>query len=155
MENHLLPRIKPRIYGKWRGIVAVGKDPEGKGRIKVKVPALFGFRVLDAWAYPVLPPQFVGVDIGTTGKLQFDWEQTTGQNVTIGPNLPASCIEPWTLSPSVNNSMSVGEGQSIRKKLAQIVPVEPASWEIPVGTGVWVEFEGGDPDKPIWTGFWK
>jgi uncharacterized protein involved in type VI secretion and phage assembly len=25
----------------------------------------------------------------------------------------------------------------------------------PIGTGVWVEFEGGDPDYPIWTGcFW-
>jgi len=23
----------------------------------------------------------------------------------------------------------------------------------PVGAGVWVEFEGGDPDHPIWTGF--
>ena len=24
-----------------------------------------------------------------------------------------------------------------------------------IGSGVWVEFEGGDPDKPIWTGcFW-
>lgn len=22
----------------------------------------------------------------------------------------------------------------------------------PIGTGVWVEFEGGDPEKPIWTG---
>jgi Type VI secretion system/phage-baseplate injector OB domain len=22
----------------------------------------------------------------------------------------------------------------------------------PIGTGVWVEFEGGDPQKPIWTG---
>lgn len=24
----------------------------------------------------------------------------------------------------------------------------------PVGAGVWVEFEGGDPDYPIWTGGW-
>ncbi len=24
----------------------------------------------------------------------------------------------------------------------------------PVGAGVWIEFEEGDPDKPIWTGSW-
>ena len=24
----------------------------------------------------------------------------------------------------------------------------------PVGAGVWIEFEQGDPDYPIWTGFW-
>ena len=24
----------------------------------------------------------------------------------------------------------------------------------PTGAGVWVEFEGGDPDLPIWTGSW-
>jgi len=24
----------------------------------------------------------------------------------------------------------------------------------PIGTGVWIEFEHGDPNKPIWTGCW-
>ena len=28
-------------------------------------------------------------------------------------------------------------------------------WSIPqIGTGVWVEFEQGDPDHPIWSGCW-
>lgn len=28
-------------------------------------------------------------------------------------------------------------------------------WAIPqIGTGVWVEFEQGDPDYPVWTGCW-
>jgi len=28
-------------------------------------------------------------------------------------------------------------------------------WSIPqIGTGVWVEFEQGDPDYPIWSGCW-
>jgi uncharacterized protein involved in type VI secretion and phage assembly len=28
-------------------------------------------------------------------------------------------------------------------------------WALPqIGTGVWVEFEQGDPDYPIWTGCW-
>jgi hypothetical protein len=29
------------------------------------------------------------------------------------------------------------------------------SWALPqIGTGVWVEFEQGDPDQPIWSGCW-
>ena len=48
--------------------------------------------------------------------------------------------------------------------------VIPSSWAVPcvplagkqsgtfmvpqVGAGVWIQFEGGDPDKPVWTGGW-
>ena len=62
-----------------------------------------------------------------------------------------------------------------RGRILAIVPavsnVVPTSWAMPcvpmagkqqgafmvpqVGAGVWIEFEGGDPDKPIWVGgFW-
>lgn len=62
-----------------------------------------------------------------------------------------------------------------RGRIQAIVPavsnVFPTSWAMPcvpmagkqqgvfmvpqLGSGVWMEFEGGDPDKPIWTGgFW-
>lgn len=60
-------------------------------------------------------------------------------------------------------------------RILAIVPavsnVAPTSWAMPcvpfagkaegffavpqIGAGVWIEFEGGDPDKPIWVGgFW-
>jgi len=62
-----------------------------------------------------------------------------------------------------------------RGRIQAIVPavsnVVPTSWAMPcvpmagkqqgtfmgpqMGAGVWIEFEGGDPDKPIWAGgFW-
>ena len=62
-----------------------------------------------------------------------------------------------------------------RGRIQAIVPavsnVIPTSWAMPcvpvagklegifavpqIGAGVWIEFEGGDPDKPIWVGgFW-
>lgn len=62
-----------------------------------------------------------------------------------------------------------------RGRILAVVPavsnIAPTSWAIPcvpmagknqgvfmvpqIGAGVWIEFEGGDPDKPIWTGgFW-
>jgi len=32
---------------------------------------------------------------------------------------------------------------------------DPA-WTVPaIGSGVWVEFEEGDPDRPIWVGTWE
>lgn len=62
-----------------------------------------------------------------------------------------------------------------RGRIQAIVPavsnVVPTSWAMPcvpmagkeqgvfmvpqIGAGVWIEFEGGDPDKPVWVGgFW-
>lgn len=41
------------------------------------------------------------------------------------------------------------------------LPCIPNAWDIggefympPIGEGVWIEFEEGDPSKPIWTGGW-
>ncbi|HKD09609.1 MAG TPA: phage baseplate assembly protein V [Bryobacteraceae bacterium] len=30
-----------------------------------------------------------------------------------------------------------------------------AFWVPPIGSGVWIEFEGGDPDMAVWTGCWR
>lgn len=33
--------------------------------------------------------------------------------------------------------------------------IQAGAWMVPItGTGVWVEFEQGDPNRPIWTGCW-
>lgn len=35
-------------------------------------------------------------------------------------------------------------------------PIEAGFAVPPIGTAVWIEFEGGDPNAPIWTGrFWR
>jgi uncharacterized protein involved in type VI secretion and phage assembly len=82
-----------RALGKFRGVVDDNQDPDKRGRIKVKVPALLGDQSTD-WALPSFP----------CGGLA-----DTG----------------WFAVPQVS---------------AQ----------------VWVEFEGGDLDYPIWTGtFWQ
>ncbi|NJK52396.1 MAG: hypothetical protein HC936_05410 [Leptolyngbyaceae cyanobacterium SU_3_3] len=81
----------PAFFGKYRGKVAVNKDPQHLGRIQVSVPAIFGTG-RQSWAMPCTP--YAGKDIGF-----------------------------FTIPP--------------------------------VGSNVWVEFEGGDPDYPIWAGcFW-
>ncbi len=79
-----------KFYGKYRGMVVEGLDPEGRGRILVQVSDVLGIGV-STWAMPCLP--FAGPQMGM-----------------------------------------------------YVVP--------PPNTGVWIEFEKGDPDYPIWTGCW-
>ena len=139
MDNHRLPELKPKIYGKYRGVVVIGKDPEKKGRVKVQVPALFGFKTIENWAYPVLPPELIYSSGWTIDDMHVDAAYTDKEHT-----------EPAIPYLSGGNYLVL-----TRKKLPQIVGVNPVDWEIPAGTGVWVEFEGGDPDKPIWCGFWR
>lgn len=79
------------FYGKYRGIVTDNQDPLMQGRIKAKVPDIFGDQD-SGWALPALP--YAGNQVGLF-----------------------------------------------------LIP--------PVNASVWVEFERGDPEYPIWTGcFW-
>jgi uncharacterized protein involved in type VI secretion and phage assembly len=78
------------FYGKYRGIVTDNKDPLMIGRVRAKVPDVFG-DLESGWAMPCAP--FGG--------------KTTGFFA-----IPAA------------------------------------------GAGVWIEFEHGDPEYPIWSGCW-
>lgn len=79
-----------KFFGKYRGMVVGGLDPEGRGRILVQVADVLGMGI-STWAMPCFP--FAGMQMGM-----------------------------------------------------YVVP--------PPNAGVWVEFEKGDPDYPIWTGCW-
>jgi len=90
MDDALLHAVTSRHYGKYRGQVVDNKDPTGRGRLQVVVPALMDQQPV--WAMPSVP--------------------------YAGPNVGLFAMPP-------------------------------------VGAGVWVEFEGGDLDLPIWSGcFW-
>lgn len=82
--------MKPPFYGKYRGLVSDVQDPMMLGRIKARVPDIFGTEE-SGWAMACAP--FAGGGMGAFG-------------------LPK------------------------------------------VGSGVWIEFERGDPDYPIWVGCW-
>ncbi len=80
-----------KYYGKYRGTVFNGVDPEQRGRIQAIVPDVSGITPT-SWALPCLP--IAGKQMGVYAVPQF-------------------------------------------------------------GSKVWIEFEQGDPDYPIWTGcFW-
>jgi len=50
-----------RHYGKYRGTVVVNVDPDGRGRIQVRVPDVLG-EVTSSWAMPCFP--FAGPQLG-------------------------------------------------------------------------------------------
>lgn len=88
--EQLLDWVRTRYFGKYRGIVTDNADPDTRGRLKVRVPAVLDDN--EVWAMPCVP--YAGSGVGFY-------------------SLP-----------------------------------DP-------GSGVWVEFEGGDPSFTIWTGcFW-
>jgi hypothetical protein len=88
--EHLTEFQRTRYFGKYRGLVADIEDPDGLGRIKAEVPAVFADQI-SPWAMPCLP--FAG----------------PGHGLALMPE---------------------------------------------VGDGVWIEFEGGDLGRPIWSGCW-
>ncbi len=67
----------------------------------------------------------------------------------------------------VNDPLMLGR---LRAEVPAVLGDVPSGWALPcvpyagngvgfhaippVGAGVWIEFEGGDPDYPIWTGGW-
>jgi uncharacterized protein involved in type VI secretion and phage assembly len=80
------------FLGKYRGLVSNNSDPQNRGRLRVKVPDVFGEKET-GWALPCLP--YAADQVGFYS-----------------------------------------------------VP--------PVNASVWIEFENGDPDYPIWSGcFWE
>jgi uncharacterized protein involved in type VI secretion and phage assembly len=90
MVVELAAQSRERFYGKYRGVVSSNDDRENLGRLRAKVPEIYGEQE-SPWALPCAP--YAGRDKG------------------------------W-----------------------YAVPAE--------GSGVWIEFEAGDPSRPIWVGGW-
>lgn len=53
--TRLVERVEGRYYGKYRGVVVDNADPENRGRLKVRVPAIFGDEIVTGWAMPCAP----------------------------------------------------------------------------------------------------
>lgn len=88
----LVEHVRSHFYGLYRGVVTDNDDPNGLGRIKAQVPAVFG-ELDSGWAMPCVP--YAGDQVG----------------VAFLPE---------------------------------------------IGSGVWIEFEGGDVSYPVWVGcFWR
>lgn len=60
LENEILAWIKSHYFGKYRGTVTDNADPTGRGRLKVRVPAVL--HDVEVWAMPCVP--YAGDSVG-------------------------------------------------------------------------------------------
>lgn len=51
----LVERVEHRYYGKYQGQVVDNADPEGRARLRVRVPGVLGPDVVTGWAMPCVP----------------------------------------------------------------------------------------------------
>lgn len=62
--ERLLAKVDNRFYGKYLGFVVDNVDPAKRGRLRAKVPEVFGPDVVSGWAEPCFP-YGGGADFGT------------------------------------------------------------------------------------------
>jgi uncharacterized protein involved in type VI secretion and phage assembly len=56
---------------------------------------------------------------------------------------------------TVVNTTDPEQRARLRAVVPDVLGTEPTTWALPpVGAGVWIEFEQGNPDYPIWSGGW-
>jgi len=61
VTQQLLDWTRNRYFGKYRGIATANDDTTNRGRVKVKVPSVYG-EELEVWAMPCLP--YAGNNVG-------------------------------------------------------------------------------------------
>jgi hypothetical protein len=120
-----------RYYGIYRGICVDNQDPENITRIKLKVPQILHTNITN-WAYPCLPV----IVNGDHGYLETDG-LSSGDTNTPNTGNAASY-------PSGTHNHTIAHTHNIYLTPHHKLPN--------INQGVWVMFEGGDPNFPVWMG---
>jgi Type VI secretion system/phage-baseplate injector OB domain len=143
-----------RFYGIYEGTCTNNADPEGKYKIKLTVPQLFGVNET-AWAFPCLP---VTDNANHPDHMNHTAAQVaailTTDKVVIGSGLGSVTVPPLTVVPKTSNSLSHPHVIS-----ADVLDVDMNNSQhthhrkVPnVGQKVWIMFIAGDPNFPVWLG---
>ena len=159
-----------QFFGIYRAVCVDNQDPIEKNRIKVKVPQILGEAISD-WAWPCLPitsnadhpdhlPHLaseVAALLNTHASHAVSVSGTTGGQ-TVGTF--GSHSHSFSATQTLTHAAHAGNtGQLTHDHEDSEDPLEVNGTEhtphrkVPnLEQGVWVMFEGGDPNFPIWMG---
>lgn len=144
-------RELPFLY---RGIVTNNSDPDSQLRVKVKVPGVLG-DIETNWARPCVPPGWPNlvVDHATQGALSTDGDHGHGSAGSHAHGGTSSGSHSHSNAGDHTHTFPVGAADSsVGVKAAEHL----VSYPVPaVGTKVWIMFENGDPEHPVWMGTWR
>jgi uncharacterized protein involved in type VI secretion and phage assembly len=148
--------------GTYKAVVVDNSDPTAENRLNVMVPDL---GIDSAWAKPLSTGS--GVTRPAVGEevfVQFE-DGDTDHPVWHRDGSAASSggQYPGVYAGTVLDNLDPNQSGRLQVQVPQVSGAESA-WAVPaaslgtvsdppaVGTGVWVQFEGGDPAHPEWTG---
>jgi uncharacterized protein involved in type VI secretion and phage assembly len=155
--------------GRYQGSVVDDADPIGEHRLRVIVPEVWGTEA-GAWAVPSLPPG--GAATPAVGDLV--WVTFEGGD-TDYPIWDAGAAPDPDAVPAdghvgryralVADNVDPMEEHRLNVKIPEVLGDDTTAWAkaapdlaaaesaVPdIGTEVWIEFESGDPNHPIWVG---
>ena len=142
-------------FGIYRGVCVDNEDPENNNRIKLKVPQVLNTNITN-WAYPCLPvtdnanhPDHEAHTAAQIAALL----TTTPETITVGTN--SGTVPALTIVAKSDAGTLTHPHQTSNDPLDTNTdsPEHTYHRTVPnVNQGVWVMFEGGDPNFPVWMG---
>ncbi|MBL8821192.1 MAG: hypothetical protein JNJ77_01300 [Planctomycetia bacterium] len=150
-----------RYHGSYLGICENNKDSSGRSRLQVKVPAVLG--EMTSWARACVWPtgSVVMPSVGDRLWVMFEggnadypvwmrFEQRAAATVNYIGVYAGICMS--TQDPAGKSRIQVKVPTVAGDKTAWAVSV-PGPRSLPsVGDTVWIVFEEGDPQYPLWLG---
>lgn len=123
--------------GLYRGIVVDTNDPQGRLRVKVRVPAVSGAAV--NWAEACVPPGWHDAD-----------RDLLQDHLDHGPHVFTDANDGTSSSGDAVRTLvhSPNHGAAQPHRLVTVTPR-------PGIEGVWVMYEQGDVEHPVWIGTYK
>lgn len=156
------------FFGIYRGVCVDNDDPEKLNRIRLKVPQILHTNVTN-WAYPCLPitsnaqhpDHLPHLASEVAALLNTHATHTISGTTGTGPSYPSGTHTHTFSTTATHAAHSGNSGTLTHAHEDSTDPLETNGTEhtphreVPeVNQGVWVMFEGGDPNFPIWMGIY-